>query len=60
MLEVKNEEKMGTKGLYQGIILLTTFVALISCACIRGCQEIQKKINKNQAKANIVNQQNTH
>ena len=41
----------------QGIMILVTLATLVGCACVRGCQEIQKKMSKAPVKANIVNQQ---
>ena len=41
----KNEfdDKISKSDIYNGILFWTCIVGLLTCACLRGCQEIQKK-----------------
>ena len=56
--ETEFGDKIGKNEFYQGIVLLASVAALVGCACLRGCQEIQKKISKASLQQNVVNRQN--
>ena len=49
-------DRIGKKEICQGILLFGAITGIITCACIRGCQEI-KKIRNEKAK-NILIQNN--
>lgn len=41
-------DKVGFREVCQGILVLASIGALVACGCIRGCQEINKKLSKSE------------
>lgn len=51
-------DKLGKKEICQGIFLLASIGCLITCASIRGCQEIKKHRTVSAEKAKVIQIQN--
>ena len=53
-------DRVGPTEIYQGILLIMSVVGIATCACIKGCQEIRKHINKNNDKAKVIQLQHSN
>ena len=42
----ESDDKISKSDIYSGILFWTCVVGLLGCACLRGCQEVQKKSTK--------------
>ena len=54
--ENKYGDRIGKTEICQGIILIGSIIGLMACACLRGCEEIQKRKDKAIQKAKAAEQ----
>ena len=53
-------DKIGKREICQGILLFGALTGMIACACVRGCQEINRHLNKSDNKAKVIQIQNNN